>query len=905
MLALKAYRVHTKIVLKLFKAFRLLFALSTMLFYGTIVAFAQSDTLAAASTDTVILVTDSLQTDSLGHINDSTTADTLVKKKPEKFLEDKVIYDATDSMRLSVNGKRLYLYGQASVTYLDIKLQADYIEFDMGNQVVFARGAFDTSGVMAGMPIFTQGSEEFESDSLKYSFRSGEGIIYEVATKQDEGYLLSQKTKRASDGHIHVQGGKYTTCDAEHPHFYMHLTKAIVIPDDKIITGPAYLVIEDIPTPLFLPFGFFPNTSSRASGIIIPRYGEEQTRGFYLSQGGWYQVLGDYADLTVLGAIYSKGSWNLSNSINYRLRYKFSGNLRFNYAINKNNDDPAFAVSKDFRVIWSHMQDAKANPTQTFSANVNYSSSEYDQKNSYNYSNYLTNQKSSSINFTKNWPGTPFNLSLSALASQSTINQKTKIDLPTGSFNATRIYPFKALSKSGKSRWYDDIGFSYSSKFSNNIDVKDSLVFRAETWEKSNFGFQHNVPLFINIKTGKLFNISPSLSYQGRLYNFYTNKYVEHFGSLANPSDTVRTDTIYNFTYIHAINPSIGFSFTPKVYGMYTNKRPNARLVAVRHVMTPNASFSYVPDMRSINANYYDTLYYYQNGQQKREVYSHYEDNMYGTPSSNGQSGSVRLSLSNNLEAKMFAKNDTTGEPVKVPIIENLNISTSYNPFADHFKWSDVSMRGATNLFKKKLNLSVNSNFSLYDLDSLGNRIDQFIWKENAQYLRMTRLGVTMNYALSSGQGSQGGNSSQASSDPIKPMIGDQYSDEYDQMDFVPGQYSTDYVDFEVPWSVRFAYNWSWSKNGLKVRRTHTLGVSGDISLTPKWKIGANTNYDLEEREFSFTNISINRDLHCWMMQFTMVPFGPRRSYTFTINAKSALLRDLKYDKRNSWYDNF
>lgn len=869
-------------------------------------AFVAIDLVDSVSFDSIY--TDSIYTDSI--YTDSISADTVETTPPEDFLEDKVDYTSTDSMSIAVDGQKLYLYKEAQVNYTDIELKADYIEFDMANQEVFAKGVLDSVGNPVGTPVFTQGDQTFASDSLRYNFKSGKGIIYQVTTEQPEGTLHSAKTKRTAEGHIHVAGGKYTTCDAPHPHFYLALSKAIVIPEDKIVAGPSYLVVLDIPVPLILPFGFFPNTSSRTSGVLIPTYGEESNRGFYLRKGGWYQVLGDYADYTIQADIYSKGSWAIYNDLSYKLRYKFSGSFGLDYAVTDVNDDPTYVKQNRFKVTWKHTQDTKANPTSKFSANVNFQNNKYDESNSYSSSDYLNTSKTSSINYSKNWPSSPFNLSLSALASQNSSTEKTNMTLPSGSFNMSRIYLFKWMNKSGTDKWYDDIGLSYSSSFSNKINTYDSLLFQNSTYEHTDFNFSHSIPLILNIKTGSVFNISPSLSYKGNIYNFSMSKHAE-YDTAGNP--TIVTDTTWEWNYAHAFYPSISFGFNPKIYGIYQNTRPDPKIVAIRHVITPSARFNYVPDMSMIfnnYPNYYDTLYYMEDGEIETDIYSIYKS----PPSANGQSGKFTFSLANNLEGKRMVEGDTTGEGQKFTILESLNFSTSYNPFAeeDEKAWGDISMSTAFKFFKKKLSISSRGTFSMYGYDSTGSTTTTFIWDENGRYLRLNRLSTTASISFKSKQGGGGEGAGEGegpgSGNENMQVVPSYYEDElYLDPEFSPGAYyGGTYVDFNAPWSFSTSYSWIYSlANPYKLKRTQTLKVSGDISLTSKWKIGGSTNYDIEDREFSFTNISVHRDLHCWEMNFTMVPFGARRSYSFTIRAKADMLQDLKIDKEQSWYDNF
>lgn len=896
-----------KIVLKLF--------LRTIVFISllTLLALFPTDMEAQTVNDTIVpaVVADSVATDSVYSKND-TIQKTVPKKK--SIVDEPVYYTSVDSMHILVADQKVLLYGEGEIKYQKFELKGDYVESDLERKEVMATGVFDTAGVYVGRPVFVQGREEFETDSVLYNLETGKGLIFNVISEQGEGYLHSDLTKRDNQGHIHVQGGKYTTCNAEHPHFYMELTKAIVIPDDKIISGPAYMVIEDIPLPILgLPFSFFPNTQQRGAGVLIPRYGEEKARGFYLKDGGWYQPLGKYMDAELTGDIYTKGSWAARLKTSYRVKYKFSGNMAFNIAKNVTGEkgDADYSVREDFRWNWVHTKDAKANPTQSFSANVNLSSSGYDKNNSNVTQDYLTGQKSSSINFSKNWPGTPFNLGISANARQNVSDSTLSIDLPTGSFNASTMYPLRKKGGSGKYKWYENIGFSYNSKFAAKVsDIKDTLLFQSPSWNEIEdyftAGFSHSVPFVINLKSDKIkmLTISPSLNYEGRLNNFYIKKRLE--GGLT--SSEIVTDTIQQVTYAHAVNPGISFSLAPKVYGMYQNSRPDPGVIAVRHVMQPRASFSFVPDMTGINPSYYDTLTYVENGEVKEHRYSYYDQSLYKAPSSAGKSGNLSLSLGNSLEMKTKAKNDTTGEaePQKVVLIRNLNLSTSYQPFRDEFKWSDLSLTGATALFKGKFNVNMSSRFSFYDLDSTQRKtVNEFYYNNTNKLVRFTNLTFSAGLRLRSSKNNDSEEGDEDTYDETSNIYEDPSNPNYE---FVPG-YNTSgsYVDFSVPWTLNLDYSWSLNRPTTVEKQTknHTLRLRGDFSLTENWKIGFNSGYDFEAKEVTFTNINIHRDLHCWEMQFSMVPFGPRRNYSFYIRAKSSLLKDLKLDKKQSWYDNF
>ncbi|HJZ39358.1 MAG TPA: putative LPS assembly protein LptD [Bacteroidales bacterium] len=843
--------------------------------------------------------------DTLVQSVDSTISDSLSagtgKKTP---LEAEVKYSADDSITISMGDQKIFLYKNSSVDYQRISLKAHYIEFDMISNTVAANGMPDSSGQMAGKPVFTQGSEKFDSDTMRYNFESRKAIIKYIKTKQGEGFLHSDKTKRQSNGEIHVSKGKYTTCDADHPHFYIRLTKAIAIPGEKIVSGPAFMVLEDIPLPLALPFGFFPNTVNRSSGLLIPTYGEEQLRGFNLRNGGWYFAINDYLDFTLLGSVYSRGTWGLSAASVYKKRYRFNGKFSAEFMNNRVNDDPTYTPSKDFRISWNHSQDPKANPTRKFSANVNFSTTSYEKNHSYSVNDYLTNTKQSSISYSKNWPGRPFNFTANLQQSQSSKTHIMNLTLPAMTFNMNRIYPFRGKTSDGKYNWFENIQVSYSSKLANQISAPDSTFFTRRTLETMKNGFSHSIPISLtNIKIFKLINISPGMSYSGVLYTSYLNKRprtdsLQYTGVLV-------TDTIRKLTYAHALSTSLGISASPKLYGMFQSKKSDSYIAQVRHVMTPSASFSFSPDMSGLMPDYYRTAAYPNTvtKQIQYNEYSVYEQYLYGTPTVNGRSGSVSLSLNNNLEMKVRAKNDTTGELKKVSILDNFNFSTSYSPFARSYHWNPVNMTGSTSLFSDELDVRFGATFSPYALDTSGIQVDKYLINETGKLFRATRGYIDLGFRLQSAAGDKKETPSETAPPP------DEYTDEsnptLDMLDESTRYYAGEYVDFDIPWSINVDYSWSFSKQGLKASYTHTLRLNGDISITPKWKIGLTSGYDFVAREITTTNFNLHRDLHCWEMRFSMVPFGDRRSFSFTINAKSAILRDVKYNKNKSWYDNF
>jgi len=838
-------------------------------------------------------------------------ADTLITETTSGNLEAPVDYHSVDSMDIDMTERKVYLYGDAVVTYMDIELKADYIELDMDKKEVYASGLPDSTGKIAGKPVFREGSETFESEILHYNFDTKRGFIREVITEQEGGYLHSTLTKRHEDGTIHLMNGKYTTCDAPEPHFYVALTKAKVLPKNKIVSGPAYLVIADIPLPVALPFGFFPNKQEQASGILIPEYGEEVNRGFFLRNGGYYFALSDYFDLRITGDIYSKGTWGLRVGSNYVKRYRFRGNLNLQYFNNITGDKLLGNQSRnrDYSITWSHSQDAKANPNSSFSASVNMSSSSFDRNHSYETEKYLTNQKSSSISFSKRWPGTPFNFSGSLNHNQNSRTKSVDLSLPRMAFNMSRIYPFKRKNPTGETRWYENIELSYSAKLDNQIKTTDSLMFTSAMFRDMRNGFQHSIPISTVIRPFRNFSISPNVQYTGVLYTQSIKKRWEadyYDAELDSTYGRVMVDTIPGLRYAHAYSPSISATLNPKIFGMYQFKNPDFPVRAIRHVMTPSVSFNYTPDMSSVTPDYYDTVQVNAEGT-RQEVYSYFEGALYRAPSIRGKQGSLNFSLNNNLEMKVRSRNDTASEDRKIKILESLNFGTSYNIFADSMRWNTVSMSGRTSLFNK-INITFGGSFDPYALDENGSRINRFYFQETGKLLRLTRFNLSLDMSLNSAaKGSSSGETDRqgVSPDGTGELLREDMSVVKKERTMQTPDMYQEYVDFNVPWNFNVRYNLNLSRPRPDQQTvTQTLSFSGNISLTPKWKISLSSGYDFEGKKLSYTSVNIHRDLHCWEMRISFIPIGYRRSYTFQINVLSSVLRDLKYEKRQSWYDN-
>lgn len=839
-------------------------------------------------------------TDSLNSLKDTT------RTPITSGIEFDVVYNASDSVIFGMDNRKVFMYKGAKVTYGTLELTADYIEFDMNTNEVFATGLPDSTGKMAGRPFFKDAQQQMEAERLRYNFKSQKGYIEAVKTEQEGGWLHANQTKKDEKGHIHIKDGKYTTCDADNPHFYIALTKAKSIPGDKIVTGPAYLVIEEVPFPIGLPFGFFPNTKTNTSGILVPQYGEEANRGFFLRNGGYYLAINEYMDLTVTGDIYTNGTWGMRVGTNYKKRYKFSGG--FNGRIYQNISGEKglnYSKSNDYSVQWNHAQDGKANPNQRFSASVNLSSRKFDEQHSRVLTNALTSTKSSSISYQRSWANLPINFSASANHSQNSQTKYVNLNLPKMSFNMSRIYPFRFKNSTGKGGFWEDIQLSYSSTLDNRIATYDSLLFTSRAFENTQNGFSHTIPLTWNYKPKKIrnFTFSPNLSYKGVAYTHRINKSWQEYYHADEDStyyDLV-VDTIKGLTYAHAYYPSLSASLSPKIYGMFVF-RETSKIEAIRHVMSPSVSFSYIPDVSPIVPDYYRELID-QNGD-TIQTYSIYEGSIYGTPSLGRSSKTMNFALRNNIEAKIRQEGDTAVQSKKVKLLDNFNFSTNMN-FADSVKFRPISFNGNTRFFQNKMNVTFRGSMDPYAQDSLYRRINVSEFNRSGKLVRLTSAGMSVGLNLKGGSRKTGGKEEEEEIDPIEstPLGTPQRDPEYDAYD--EDYYYGEYVDFNVPWSLRIDYSLNYSTSRNQSSIIQTIRFSGDFSLTPKWKIGYNTGYDFKNSKVTTSNLSIYRDLHCWEMRLTAVPFGKYKSFNFQINAKSAILQDLKYNKRVPWQDNF
>ncbi len=866
--------------------------------------------------DSLSTVPDSIKTSP----KDSVAVDT-VKKSTPVVLEDPIAYNATDSIVMSLDAKKVYLYKNAVVTYQDIELKADYIQLDLNAKEVYAEGLPDTTGVMQGEPVFTQGSDKYESRTMRYNFKSGKGIIQDVRTQQGEGYVEGERTKKVGKNVFIMKNGKYTTCDKEHPDFYLMMTKAKVIANKTIVTGPAYMVLEDFPIYFpFLPFGFFPSSPTYSSGIIIPSYGEETNRGFFLREGGYYWAASPYYDLTLKGDIYSKGSWATYISSNYKKRYKFSGSFNFSYNVNKYGESGASDAykTKGFSIKWSHSQDSKANPYQSFSASVNLSTSSYDKENSNDYESYLSTTKSSSISYSKKWENTPFSMSVNLTHSQNSSDSIMSLSLPVMTFTMTKIYPFRAKQRSGALKWYEKIGFSYTGNIKNTISAREDSILKKSLLKDWSNGWKHNTSISLpSFNLLKYINVTPSVSYTERWYTHKLNE--RYYFDQISRTSTVDVDTLYGFKRNYQYSFSLSSSTT--IYGMYVIKNPNSSLKVIRHKITPSVSFSYQPDFGAPKYGFWGS---YVDHDGDEVFYNRYKDGVYGS-AGRGKSESMSFSVTNTLEAKVLAKsnaeksgaqsreimntaqNDTASSDKykTVKILDNLGFSGSYNFVADTMKLSTIALRARTTIRGVSFNFS--GTLDPYMADSTGSRYNEFCWNQRngiGKLGRLTSASFSFGMSFKSKQGNsgqpqqQGGGQEQQSPSlqpgqpPVQPVVNTMNGPEY--------------YDFNIPWNLNFNYSLSYSHSNPYKKPTisQSLNVSGNMSLTDKWKMRMTTNFDIDAGTFSYTTFNVSRSLHCFNMSFSFVPFGTRRSYSFTINASSSMLKDLKLDKKKSWYDN-
>lgn len=861
---------------------------------------------------------------------DTAAVDTTARKK--SMLEAPVTYQASDSIVLT-GTNMAYLYGESNVKYQNIELQAERIEMSMDSSIVYATFALDSVGAEYGYPLFVEGEQQIEAKSMRYNFRSRKAYANEVLTQQGEGFLTAGVTKKMPDDAMNLINGRYTTCDEhDHPHFYIKMTKAKVRPGKDIVTGPAYLVIEDVPLfPIGLPFGFFPFSSTYSSGIIMPTYGDEMARGFNLRNGGYYFAISDYIDLALTGEIYTKGSWGLAARSSYRKRYKYSGSVDASYLVTKTGDKglPDYSVSKDFRIAWTHSQDMKANPYRTFSASVNFSTSSYsrNQLNMLYTPNATDNNKGSSVSISQRFPNSPINISATMNINQRSQDSSLSVTLPDMSISMSSIYPLKRKHIVGKERWYEKISISYSGYFRNTIHTKENEFLRKNLIKDWKHGMQHAIPISATYNFGFL-NISPSVNYTER---WLTDKVYHKYDTARNALMPV--DTVYGFYRVYNYNAAISASTT--LYGFF---KPWAifgdKVKMIRHRMEPSVSFSMSPDFGSRKYGYYeDYSYVNRQGETVTGVYSPFKDAMFGPPG-RGKQGSINFAVENNVEMKIRSDADSTGER-KISLIEKLGFNISYNLAADSFKWSDLNV-GLNLRLSKSYSLILNGIFDVYTYgyDTKTQRaypVNKTRWQAGKGFPRLRSTSTSFSYTFNNdtfkkwfgGRGSR--KDEDSSSNNTENEDPDGKPDETGQTKggrlrkakkTNAGEYDEDgYYNATVPWNLSFHYNmglgygnFNPEKMEYNYRLTHNLSFSGSIQPTKNWRISMNGSFDVEHGKFHSFTCSISRDLHCFQMSANVIPIGPYKSYSFSIAVNSSLLKDLKYNQSNtnrdqqSWY---
>ena len=721
-----------------------------------------------------------------------------------------------------------------------------------------------------------------------------------MATQQGDGWLVGGSVKKMPDNTINIQHGKYTTCDElDHPHFYLAMTKAKVIPGKKVVTGPAYLVLEDVPIYfLGIPEGFFPINMGPKSGLLMPTYGEEYSKGFFLRDMGYYFTMGEHADLALRGGFYTLGSWEASAASRYVKRYKYSGSLNVQYSDVKTGEkgEPDYIKQKNFRVQWTHSQDPKANPGSTFSASVNFATSGYSRYSATNLNDILATQTNSSISYSKNWAGTPFSLSANMAVSQNSQNKSISVTLPNIVFNVSRIYPFKRKEKTGKDRWYEKIAMQYTAKMTNSVTTTESEVFDRKTLDNMRNGIEHSLPISASFNLFNYINVSPSFNYTEK---WYFKKVDFEWNPVLNKVDTLAADYGFYRTY----NYQMSVSASTTVYGMYdfTKKKRDRKIQAIRHTLTPTVGFSYAPDFTDPKYGYYST--YQSDVSGRTNTYSPYAVNAYGVPSS-GRSMSMNFSLSQNLEMKVLSKRDTSGVR-KIKLIDELRISGSYNFLADSMRLSTIPVSFRTTLFNN-FGINLSATLDPYRVTPEGKRYNKLFFPG-----RVLSTGWSFGYTFKSRQD----RSDPAINDitSLPPEYMNPFYDPYGRMDPVlRRQYmAQSYYDFSLPWNFGFNYavNYSISyvnngTTGYRKNVTQTIGFNGSLNLTPKMGVTFQGGFDIMKKKLTTSSISISRDLHCWQMSFSWIPFGFHRSWSFNIGVKASSLADLKYDKSESMYDN-
>ena len=818
-------------------------------------------------------------------------------------IDDQIERSCNDSTIQDFQHNKIYYFGGAVIKYEDIEINADYIEFDFEKHTVFAKGLPDSLGKIKGKPVFTQAGQKYLSDEMSFNFDTKKGIIRKVFTEDNDNYLHGDKIKKMDDGKIHIRSGSFTTCsNPEHPHYEFHFNRAIVIPDDKIVAKVLYAKIEETPLPVAIPFALIPTAKGQRSGLIIPSFGESANRGYYLENGGYYWAINQHMDLQLIGDIYTRGSWAVKPTFRYVNRYKYSGSLAASYAINKVGVEGSadYTESTDFKIRWTHKQDPKARPKSSFSADVYIVSNNYNKYNAISTTEYLSNTFQSSIAYQTSFAN-KFYLTVNGSHSQNTLTHIMTVTLPEITLTMNRIYPLKNVGKAGKKHWYSELNLSYTANAKNYISMADSLFFKDHWLDKMQNGLQHRVPINLPIKLFKYFTWTTSVNITDKMYLQY---YKKEWDIDTTGTGFVRTDTIPHFSNVFTYDMSS--NITTKIYGMFRFKKGPVR--AIRHVFTPTIGFSYNPDYSEKFWNYYST---YIDGNGKEQKYSYYQGSIFGAPSAQ-RSGRITYSLSNNLEIKVPSRKDTVTGLKKVVLIENLTLSGNYDLAKDSLNWSYLTVSGRTTLFKN-FSVQYSSIWDPYVLDSAGTKqLNKYEWDVNKRLFRKKSVAWNFSASYTINDKTFGKkNKNKNKGDEEKPLVSSPNASEEELNDIHNNP--NGYVDWSTSWSLSLSYNLRLTNNLSYINwllhdnrsTVQTLGLQGEIKLSPKWKLSAQTGWDFETKKISYTSVTIYRDLHCWEMRFNVIPYGTYKSWNFQINVKAAALQDLKLTKKKDYRDNY
>lgn len=887
-----------------------------------------SDVLDTVEVDTLNM--DSLQLAVYHHnkaVDDSIRADSINSSK-SNTIEAPVTYSGEDSLVYDAKTGMAYLYGNANVKYQDMDLTSDEINMNNETNVVYAMGRSDSLGNVTGKPDFKQGTDEYQSDSIAFNFKTKKGFISNVYTEQQDGFLTSEESKRSDNGELFLKHGRYTTCDKENPDFYLALSRAKVRPGKEVFFGPAYMVVADVPIPFAIPYGFFPFTSSYSSGLIMPTYGDETERGFYLRDGGYYFAISDKMDLKLIGEIYTKGSWGVTASSNYRKRYKYSGSFLFSYqnSLTGEKNMPDYSKTESFKIQWSHRQDAKANPFSTLSASVNFASTSYERNNltsMYNPTSMTQSTRTSSVSYSTGFSSLGLSLSTTMNLAQNMRDSTIALTLPDLNISISRFYPFRRKHAAGKERWYEKIAMSYTGQLSNSISTKEDKLMSSSLIKDWRNGMQHNIPISGTFTLFDYINISPSFNFTDRMYSNKVNR------SWDEASQREVCDTIYGFNNVY--NWSLSVSANTKLYGMYVPNRKifGDKIIAVRHVLTPSVSFSYAPDFSQPRYGYYDTYTKTDaQGNVSLVTYSPYQGALYGVPGK-GKTGSISMDIGNNIEMKVRSDKDSTGTK-KISIIDELGASMSYNMAAETRPWSDLSTRIRLKL-SKSYTFNLNAVFATYayELDEngrpyIGDRTEY----SYGRFGRFQGMSQNLSYTFNNDTFKKisdwlhGKRSGEDIDDTQRENDEDDVNTNEDpvmkggrkQRGESSGMAETDedgYMKFSLPWSLSVSYGITMRENTggefnkstmrYPYKFTQNMNFSGNITIAQGWNISFSSGYDFENHKISMTTASLARDLHCFGMSCSVV-LAPYTSYNFSFRCNAATLTDaLKYDKRSSY----